>query len=88
QKGSKVLMANRHNYNSLSLLPPHLICMCKNVDVKPKGSDGGTSIDIRIIEVSLPDTALADLDRSLSYYELFTVIEAKCSMSEEDKVFK
>ncbi|KAJ1676454.1 hypothetical protein EV182_008165 [Spiromyces aspiralis] len=40
------------------------------------------------IEVSLPDIALADLDRLPSYYELFEIIEAKHSISEEDRAFE
>ncbi|KAJ1676321.1 hypothetical protein EV182_008427, partial [Spiromyces aspiralis] len=66
--------------------PPRLICACKNADVKPKGSDGGTVIDVGLVEVS-PDGILAELDKSPSYYELFAVIEAKCSVSKEDRAF-
>ncbi|KAJ1673174.1 hypothetical protein EV182_005752 [Spiromyces aspiralis] len=58
-----------------------------DTDAKPKSSDSGTSIDIGLIEVS-PDTILASLDKSPSYYEHFAVIEAKHSMSEEDRVFE
>ncbi|KAJ1678400.1 hypothetical protein EV182_004123 [Spiromyces aspiralis] len=61
--------------------------MCKDADAKPKGSDSSTRINIRVVVV-LPDTALANLDRLLSYYELFAVIKAKHSMSEEDRVFE
>ncbi|KAJ1677143.1 hypothetical protein EV182_006779, partial [Spiromyces aspiralis] len=58
--------------------PPRLIYACKNTDVKPKGSDGGTQIDIELVEVSL-DATLANVAKSPSYYELFAVIEAKRS---------
>ncbi|KAJ1675462.1 hypothetical protein EV182_001214 [Spiromyces aspiralis] len=58
-----------------------------DTDAKPKGSNSSTRINIRLIEVS-PDTVLADLDRLLSYYELFAVIEAKCSISGEDEAFE
>ncbi|KAJ1669216.1 hypothetical protein EV182_008862, partial [Spiromyces aspiralis] len=33
-----------------SLVPPRLVCACKDADVKPKGSEGGTRIDIGLVE--------------------------------------
>ncbi|KAJ1675385.1 hypothetical protein EV182_001372 [Spiromyces aspiralis] len=76
---------------SLSLSPPRptptplrLIYACENTDAKPKGSDGGTRIDIGLVEVS-PDGTLA---KSPSYYELFAVIEAKCSVSKGNRAFE
>ncbi|KAJ1669932.1 hypothetical protein EV182_008519, partial [Spiromyces aspiralis] len=79
--------ANRCNRKSSPRLPPRLICACKKADVKPKGSDGGTRIDIGLVEVS-PRAALANLDKSPSYYELFAVLEAKGSVSKEDRAFE
>ncbi|KAJ1676264.1 hypothetical protein EV182_008539, partial [Spiromyces aspiralis] len=58
-----------------------------NTDVKPKGSDGSTRIDVGLVEVS-PDGTLADLDKPSSYYELFAVIEAKRSVSGDDRAFE
>ncbi|KAJ1680396.1 Pre-mRNA-splicing factor 38A [Spiromyces aspiralis] len=79
--------ANRRNRKSSPRLPPRLICACKNADVKPKGSDGGTRIDIGLVEVS-PRATLVDLDKPPSYYELFAVLEAKGSVSEENRAFE
>ncbi|KAJ1675629.1 hypothetical protein EV182_000891 [Spiromyces aspiralis] len=82
--------ANRRSRNSSSppsLIPPRLIYACKNTDVKPKDSDGGTRIDIGLVEVS-PDGTLANVAKSPSYYELFAVIEAKRSVSGEDEAFE
>ncbi|KAJ1679048.1 hypothetical protein EV182_002833, partial [Spiromyces aspiralis] len=67
--------------------PPRLICACTDTDVKPEGSDGSTRIDVGLVEVS-PDATLAELDKSPSYYELFAVIEAKRSVSGEDRAFE
>ncbi|KAJ1674495.1 hypothetical protein EV182_003163, partial [Spiromyces aspiralis] len=79
--------ANRRNRKSSSLLPSRLICACEKADVKPKGSDGSTRIDVGLVEVS-PDGTLAKVDKPPSYYELFAVIEAKCSVSGEDRAFE
>ncbi|KAJ1679593.1 hypothetical protein EV182_001729, partial [Spiromyces aspiralis] len=67
--------------------PPRLIYACKDADVKPTGSDGSIRIDIGLVEVS-PGAALANLDKSPSYYDLFAVIEAKRSVSGEDRAFE
>ncbi|KAJ1674340.1 hypothetical protein EV182_003480 [Spiromyces aspiralis] len=56
-------------------------------DVKPKGSDGSIRINVKLIEVLL-DGTLAKVDKPPSYYELFAVIEAKCSMSKENRAFE
>ncbi|KAJ1675920.1 hypothetical protein EV182_000307, partial [Spiromyces aspiralis] len=53
----------------------------------PEGSDGGTRIDVGLVEMS-PDGTLAELDKSPGCYELFAVIEAKCSVSGEDEAFE
>ncbi|KAJ1676391.1 hypothetical protein EV182_008282, partial [Spiromyces aspiralis] len=66
--------------------PSRLICACTDTDAKPKGSDGGTRIDIGLVEVS-PDGTLAKVAKSPSYYDLFAVIEAKCSVSKENRAF-
>ncbi|KAJ1675037.1 hypothetical protein EV182_002059, partial [Spiromyces aspiralis] len=82
--------ANRLNRNSStppSLIPPRLVCACKDAYAKPEGSDGGTRINIGLVEVS-PDGTLANVAKSPSYYELFAVIEAKCSVSGEDRAFE
>ncbi|KAJ1673194.1 hypothetical protein EV182_005714, partial [Spiromyces aspiralis] len=62
---------NRRSRNSSPLLspspspptptptPPRLIYACKDADVKLEGSDGGTRIDIGLVEVS-PDGTLAN----------------------------
>ncbi|KAJ1676609.1 hypothetical protein EV182_007844, partial [Spiromyces aspiralis] len=86
--------ADRCNSNSLPLssptpipTPPRLICACKKADVKSEGSDGSTRIDIGLVEMS-PDETLANVAKSPSYYELFTVLEAKGSVSKENRVFE
>ncbi|KAJ1672536.1 hypothetical protein EV182_006985, partial [Spiromyces aspiralis] len=90
--------ANRRSRNSSPLLspspptptpttPPRLICACADTDVKPEGSDGGTRIDVGLVEVS-PDGTLANVAKSPSYYELFAVLEAKRSVSGEDEAFE
>ncbi|KAJ1675590.1 hypothetical protein EV182_000971, partial [Spiromyces aspiralis] len=67
--------------------PPRLIYACTDADAKPESSDGGTMIDVGLVEVS-PDGTLANVAKSPSYYELFAIIEAKRSVSKENRVFE